>query len=146
MSKSRKVWFPGPGWQLPSANKPVANHPWPMLRGLEHRANEAKVKLGLSRAGITGRRSPSHSLSLQPLPVQLGLGGRPGEGCGPVRVWASLCPQPPRGPELVHLPVAVQGMELSTFLHARLARYLVGKHWRARKCQAGGHEATELVF
>lgn len=93
MSKSGEVWFPGPGRRLPSTNKPVANHPWPALRGLEHHANEAKVRLCPSQASIAARRTWSHSLSLQPSPVPLGLEVRPREGVGasvpPALSWST---------------------------------------------------------
>lgn len=98
MSKSGKVWFPGPGWHLPSANKPVANHPWPVLRGLEHYANEAKIRLCPSQASIMGVVLCSPALACNPHLCSWDWGS------GLERAVGTLCPQHLRGPELVHLP------------------------------------------
>lgn len=120
MSTSGEVWFPGAGWHPPSTNKPVANHPWPVLRGLAHHANEDKVRLCPSRASVAARHTWSHSLSLQPSPVPLGLEVRPRAVWTGESVGASVSPSP----ELVHQPLLGKARH---FLMWRVTYMLVEK-------------------
>lgn len=105
MSKSGEVWFPDPGRHFPSTNKPVANHPWHVLHGLEHHANEAKVRLCSIQASITGRCALSTASVCSPRLCHWDRGS----GLG--RVWAvksvatSVSPAPERGLSLSTCPL-----------------------------------------
>lgn len=134
MSKSGEVWFPDPGRHFPSTNKPVANHPWHVLRGLEHHANEAKVRLCSPQASITGRCALSTASARSPR-LSAATGVRPGKLGAGRGVGASVSPAPGRGLSVSTCPLLGRA---GHFLMCRLARMLMEKHWWPRKCQAMG--------
>lgn len=67
------VSWPWPGICPPLINLWLTFHGL-VLRGLEHRANEAKVTLYPNQAGIAGRCALSRGFNLPPSPMQQGRG------------------------------------------------------------------------